>query len=543
MKKTIWFTILIYLVIGVHTIFAEDLDEERIIIGFEDKIDLSLLNGINYQLHHRLDNINAIAISIESKMLDELETNNEIAWIEQDIVMESDVQIMNTGNMLIGSTHINALNMTGKGVKVGIIDTGISSTHPDLKVQGGVSFVEGVSSFEDDNGHGTHVAGIIAAQNNDFGVLGIAPEAHIYAIKSLNNEGEGRQADVIAGIEWAIEKELDIVNLSITTPQPTNALELTMRNAYQAGLIIIAASGNDKEGNGQITDDILYPAKYPYVIGVGSVDENLKKSEFSYQGHSIELVAPGEEILSTFLPNKEAYLLMSGTSMATPFVTAVTALYKQVFPQFDNDRLRELVVNNAMDLGVAGRDSVYGYGLVQPPPSWFLDVEPSKWYTDSINFLRAEQFVAGYPEGIFEPEKKISRGEVATMIGRILDVEEVFEDSSFSDVNTNYYASGYINALAKLEIIKGYPDQTYRPKEEISRAAATVIIQRAFDLYVESPAYFTDVQNDKKYYFDAINDLKQLGVVKGYLDRSYKPENLIQRAELSSILAGVLQKQ
>ena len=150
--------------------------------------------------------------------------------------------------------------------------------HPDLKISGGRSFVEGISTFDDDFGHGTHVAGIIAAQDNDIGTIGVAPDSQIYSVKVLNKFGEGVQSNVIAGINWAIEQQMDIINLSIASQQGSYLLKEALQKAYDQGIIIVAASGNftnNVEGT-----DVLYPARYPSVIAVGSIDENLKKSFF-----------------------------------------------------------------------------------------------------------------------------------------------------------------------------------------------------------------------------------------------------------------------
>ena len=109
--------------------------------------------------------------------------------------------------------------------------------HPDLRLAGGISFVNGITSYNDDNGHGTHVAGIIAAQNNGIGTVGVAPDAQIYAVKVLDKNGEGNQSDVVAGIKWAMEQELDIINLSITSPSGSFLLEETLQKAYDQGMI------------------------------------------------------------------------------------------------------------------------------------------------------------------------------------------------------------------------------------------------------------------------------------------------------------------
>ena len=160
---------------------------------------------------------------------------------------------------------------------------------------------------------------------------------------------------------------MDIINLSITSPSGSLLLEETLQKAYDHGMLIVAASGNFPSSlNEKI--DVLYPARYPTVIAVGSVNEDLVLSPFSYYGSDLEFVAPGEKIYSTINGSgTEAYGYSSGTSMAAPFVTGMAALYKQSYPELSPTALRTYMQILALDLGDKGKDSKYGYGLVQPP--------------------------------------------------------------------------------------------------------------------------------------------------------------------------------
>ena len=234
--------------------------------------------------------------------------------------MKTNAQYSSWGYQAVGipDSYKSDFALTGKGVKIGIIDTGVDLNHPDLRVAGGVSFVSGTPSYQDDSGHGTQVAGIIAALDNDIGAVGVAPDAELYAIKTLDSKGKGNISDVIASVNWAIEHEMDIINLSFTSPNGTSLFETTLQAAYNKGILMVAASGNNLDPQANITD-VLYPARYNTVLAVGSVNDKLNRSLFSYYGSNLDFVAPGEEIFSTSIGTDTQYVYTYGTSMAAPF--------------------------------------------------------------------------------------------------------------------------------------------------------------------------------------------------------------------------------
>ena len=154
----------------------------------------------------------------------------------------------------------------GLGVKVAVIDTGIDLNHPDLTVYGDVNIISSRKSGNDDNGHGTHCAGIIAALNNELGVVGVAPEAHLYAVKVLDRKGSGWTSDIIAGIEWAVQNKMGVASLSLGSSTGSTLLWDAVKSADAAGVIIVAAAGN----NG---GPVIYPAAYPEAIAVSSTGD------------------------------------------------------------------------------------------------------------------------------------------------------------------------------------------------------------------------------------------------------------------------------
>jgi major intracellular serine protease len=219
----------------------------------------------------------------------------------------------------------------GKGITVAILDTGCDLTHPDLKDQiiGGRNFTNDDNGDPDDykdyNGHGTHVAGTIAAIQNNNGVVGVAPEAKLLIIKVLDKKGSGQYEWIINGINYAIEQKADIISMSLGGPVDVPEMHEAIQTAVQHNILVVCAAGNEGDGNDS-TDEFAYPGSYNEVISVGAVDLNRNSSRFSNSNNEVDLVAPGEKILSTYLNG--TYATLSGTSMATPHVSGAMALIK-----------------------------------------------------------------------------------------------------------------------------------------------------------------------------------------------------------------------
>ncbi len=256
---------------------------------------------------------------------------------------------------------------TADPIKVGIIDTGIASAHPDLAaniIKGGVNTINSRKSWNDDNGHGSHVAGIVAALNNSLGVVGAAPAADLYAIKVLNASGSGYLSDVIEGIQWATSRGLQVINLSLGTSENVQSFHEAVTAAYNAGVVIVAAAGNSGGA-------VIYPAAYPEVIAVSATDKNNQLASWSSRGPEVDLAAPGVNIYSTY--KGTGYATLSGTSMAAPHVTGAAALVLNTLAgsydingdgKWDPAELQQKLQDKAVDLGASGFDPLYGYGLV-----------------------------------------------------------------------------------------------------------------------------------------------------------------------------------
>ncbi|MGG4344266.1 S8 family peptidase [Paenibacillus lautus] len=210
---------------------------------------------------------------------------------------------------------------TGHRVKIAVIDTGVDFTHPDLKysLTRGVNLVHRNIPPYDDNGHGTHISGTIAAANSTQGMIGVAPRSVVYPVKAFDHNGSAFVSDIILAIDWCVRAEIDIINMSFGMQTRSRALLDIVGKANQAGVIIVASSGND--GKRRTTD---YPARYPQTISVGATDRNRKIPAFSNRGQFVDIYAPGDKIVSAWLQGK--YHEMSGTSMATSHVSGAIAL-------------------------------------------------------------------------------------------------------------------------------------------------------------------------------------------------------------------------
>ncbi|MDR3596118.1 S8 family serine peptidase [Clostridium sp.] len=320
----------------------------------------------NGNFKHQFKHFNAATAEMTAQSLENLKKDPNIDYVEEDnLVKVSSTSLTNWGVNDINAPTSWQSGLTGKGVKIAIVDTG-AGPHSDLNISGGTNVITGstTNSYSDDNGHGTHVAGIIDGQGVNGGIKGVAPDASVYAVKALDSTGSGYTSDIIAGIDWAIENKMDIVSLSLGSSQSSTALQNAVDMAYNSGILVVAAAGNDGNSTGTGTN-IEYPANYPSVIAVGAVDSTNTRAYFSSTGSKLEVSAPGVNILSTYLNG--SYQQMSGTSMATPFVAGDLALLKQKYPSYTNVQLRQLLDNNVVDLGSTGRDSLYGYGLIEAP--------------------------------------------------------------------------------------------------------------------------------------------------------------------------------
>lgn len=277
------------------------------------------------------------------------------ATLETDIPVKMSADTVDWGVTRIGAEKIWA-DSTGSSIKIAVIDTGVELTHSDLSANlvTGYDFVNNDTNPSDDNGHGTHVSGIIASTQNSAGNIGAAYQAKIMPVKVLNNQGYGYLSDVAKGIYYATDNGARIINMSLGSSSDSLTLKNAINYAASKGVIMVAAAGNEGGSSCQ------YPAAYSSVICVGATDTSNKLASFSNMG--AELSAPGVSNYSTYIGN--TYRYMSGTSMATPHVAGAAAVVASFCTTCTNAEIRTVLKNTAVDLGTTGYDSVFGYGLV-----------------------------------------------------------------------------------------------------------------------------------------------------------------------------------
>lgn len=301
--------------------------------------------------------LKGFAVRASEQALDGIKNNPNVDYIEQDQEVQIFAQALPTGiNRADGDLSSTASgNRAGSvDVDIAIIDTGIQLNHPDLNVFMDVTFVKGKKSGNDDNGHGTHVAGIAAAKDNEIGVVGMAPDARLWAVKVLNRSGSGTISGVIMGINYVTQNagEIEVANMSLGCECTSLALNSAIHNSVAAGVTYVVAAGN----NGRDASTFS-PANHPDVIAVSAIadsdgscgeagpatsygaDDTL--ASFSNFGSVVDMAAPGVSILSTY--KGSAYAYMSGTSMASPHVAGAAALYMSA-----NSAATPLDVKNAL---------------------------------------------------------------------------------------------------------------------------------------------------------------------------------------------------
>jgi subtilisin family serine protease len=314
-------------------------------------------------------------------LISELRKDPRVASVEPDMKVYAFGQSVPIGVDRVDGDLSRTISGDGRGAvdaDIAILDTGIDLNHPDLNVYHEKTFVPGTSSADDDNGHGSHVAGIAAAKDNSLGVVGIAPGARLWAIKVLDSNGTGSISDIIAGIDYvtAHSDEIDVVNLSFGCECSSPALDAAIDNAVNAGIVFVVAAGNDKKDA-----DTFSPANNPNVIAVSAIADSDGKcggqgpatkygaddtlASFSNNGDSIDMTAPGVGILSTYADGK--YAELTGTSMSAPHVSGSVALYDSSHPGATPDQVKAALTERGITTS-SSRCLGEGHGYVTGDP-------------------------------------------------------------------------------------------------------------------------------------------------------------------------------
>ena len=347
---------------------AQGAERVNVLISFAalpGPAEAALVRAAGGEIRYTYHLVSGMAASLPAQALAGLRNNPRVVAIELDGRVEAfDAELdLTWGVARIGSGTAHAGGVTGAGVRVAVFDSGVEYTHFELShaYAGGWDFVNGDDDPLDDNGHGTHVSGTIAAADDDAWVVGAAPGVQLFGIKVLDGTGGGDFSDVIAGIEWALDHGIQVANHSYgSATDPGTLFQQAFTNSAAAGMLHIAAAGNT--GNCRGTgNSVGYPAKYTAVVAIGATDANDARPCYSSTGAEVDLAAPGDWIPSSYLNNDVAY--GSGTSMASPHVAGAAALLMSA-GTLNATTVRSLLTSTAQDLGASGRDKFFGDGLV-----------------------------------------------------------------------------------------------------------------------------------------------------------------------------------
>jgi subtilisin len=325
----------------------------------------ALVRSMGGDIKYRYSLVAAIASSVPEAAVAALRRAPTVTLIEPDIevhLMDAELDSV-WGVQSIGAAIVHAQGNQGAGVKIGIFDTGIDLDHPDLRYDPAcsTSFVIG-ETLDDGHSHGTHVAGTIAALDNDIGVVGVAPASTLCIYKVFSNAGAANYSDIIAALDRAVTDGVQITNHSYgSLSDPGELVKAAFDNTYAAGVLHVAAAGNygTLSGTGE---NCIYPARWATVLATAAINQSSTRINYSSTCSEVELTAPGDVIYST-IPGG-AYGDKSGTSMAAPHVAGSAALIWAANPHWSHEQVRAKLQSTANDLGVVGLDPWYGFGLV-----------------------------------------------------------------------------------------------------------------------------------------------------------------------------------
>jgi hypothetical protein len=466
-------------------------------------------------------------------------------------------------------------------VLVAVIDTG-AALHKDfcdnVLHSLGKDYVDEEGMAIDENGHGTHVTGIIAACPNNgegiAGATGFAP-VDIVPLKALDKNGSGNDFDVAQAVNDAAQLHVSIINLSLAGKGETLILREAIQEALQQNIIVVAAAGNWKTST-----ETIYPASYPGVITVAAANESDNTVSYSNYGWEVDISAPGSNIISTYL--NDSYQSLGGTSMAAPFVTSAVAFLRASNPELDLIQVRQRLFQSALDIKAKGYDIYSGHGIVQISKAMHLPLSDSiDWLTmkDNQQIDFSKQQILGLSSGLigkniylFMEGKLVSTfigtnswlylnlpwvestrnernveviaadqsGKVLALDKRTIKTATGENWQSFSDVPQTYWAYEEIQRAYSQRFINGFSDGTFRPNEYLKRRHGLMMIDRLFSWPLDSiNTPFKDTPIELSGALSIYSAYEQQ-VIKGYNDGNFYPENLLTRAQMAVILARAL---
>ena len=331
-------------------------NKRRINVGYANKRGRRQADRRAQEKHYQFA-FDAMTIEASEEAHDDLQNNPNIRYAELDTKKETHGEVpWGIDRTDADVAHENG--EAGNGADIAIIDTGIDSSHPDLQpnLGKGVAFLSGTKSgqWEDDNGHGTHCAGIADAVDDGAGVEGVSTAATLHAVKVMNAAGTGLSSDIARGIEWTADQGYDGGSLSLGSSSQSDAIRDACQYAYKKGVFLSAAAGN----SGPCTDCASYPAANEWCMAVSATNRDDQLANYSSQGTEVEIAAPGTDIYSTYLGG--TYERLSGTSMACPHVAGAGG--QLMSDGYTNNETRTQLKSSTEDVGLSSNEG--GAGLL-----------------------------------------------------------------------------------------------------------------------------------------------------------------------------------
>jgi len=334
---------------------ASAVDETTYIVRLKEEV--SLFSTDENKKDYEVLTETELKECLELGLVESYEENYEVFLFDEEITYP-DYSFLQWEKETVKTASSENIRCLGQGVRVAVIDSGLNAHYDfgDMPIVG-YNYLAKTDDITDNIGHGTFVSGIIAAKVNGKGIDGIAPYAEIVALKCFEDGVKTHISDLLDAVRDAVDVyNCDIINMSLGSSGNSTELKNVIDYVTGKGAIVVASVGNEGIAN------LHYPAAYDNVIGVGSVNKELVKSEFSQYNESVFVLAPGEEIVS--LIDADSYTMASGTSFSAPIVSAMVATMLNIDSTLDSTKAAEYIRLSATDLGDEGYDTNYGYGLI-----------------------------------------------------------------------------------------------------------------------------------------------------------------------------------
>ncbi len=451
--------------------------------------------------------------------------------------------------------------LEGEGISIAIIDSGVNSLHEDFE---GVSFGKGRNMIDnsydirDESGHGSFVAGVIAAaRDNGVGIAGLLGGVTIVPFKCFGNSSESSSSYVISAIYEAVDiYGCEVINLSLGMDKDMTSMRQAVDYASAMGTIIVSAVGNDG------SSEKKYPASYDNVIGVGAIDEANKLASFSQKNDSVFVVAPGKNVLSTWHSSYNSYKTGDGTSYSSPHVAVAAAIMKEYEPKANIEDFSELLIRSSLDLGAPGYDTSYGYGSLDISQfikelydydfagieDTFPDVK-DHWASEAIEFCVSKKLFNGISQSEFAPELSMNRAMFATVLSRMSGEDISGFASGFSDVPNGTWYSQSVGWGAAAKIISGVDEKTFNPDGEVTREQMALLLYRYANVYELAekgrPSVSLSTFNDKgkvsDWAYEAMCWAVGNGLISGRDGGVLAPKDGAKRSEVAAIISRFYQ--